>query len=194
MYRECLYRTPIERDHSISIPNAIKNVLGVYSCQEVQTIHPQVKVLKKGLKTKIGGFLVQPIPTPHSVECYAFLIEHNDIGKCLFITDTSAFNYRIKNCNHIFIEANWSEDILIDKLCNDDATRSRHEQHLEIGQTIEVLKQNYSSDLQTIMLLHLSNGNSNAQQFKERVQQELGFKEVYIAEEGLTLELQKEEF
>lgn len=194
MYRECLYRTPIERDHSISIPNAIKNVLGVYSCQEVQTIHPQVKVLKKGLKTKIGGFLVQPIPTPHSVECYAFLIEHNDIGKCLFITDTSAFNYRIKNCNHIFIEANWSEDVLIDKLCNDDATRSRHEQHLELNQTIEVLKQNYSSDLQTIMLLHLSNGNSNAQQFKERVQQELGFLPVYVAEEGLILELQKEEF
>jgi phosphoribosyl 1,2-cyclic phosphodiesterase len=72
--------------------------------------------------------------------------------------------------------------------------RSRHEQHLELNQTIEVLKQNYSSDLQTIMLLHLSNGNSNAQQFKERVQQELGFQEVYVAEEGLTLELQKEEF
>jgi hypothetical protein len=72
--------------------------------------------------------------------------------------------------------------------------RSRHEQHLELNQTIEVLKQNYSSDLQTIMLLHLSNGNSNAQQFKERVQQELSFLPVYVAEEGLTLELQKEEF
>ncbi len=181
-------------DHSKYIPTLLKCGISVYSCKSVQTMHPQVKVLKKGSKYKIGGFSVQPIPTPHSVECYAFLIEHNDIGKCLFITDTSAFHYRIKNCNHIFIEANWSEDILIDKLCNDDATRSRHEQHLEIGQTIDVLKQNYSSDLQTIMLLHLSNGNSNAQQFKERVQQELGFLPVYVAEEGLTLELQKEEF
>jgi hypothetical protein len=190
-----LCRTPTAKgDHSKYAPTALKSCLSVYSNEEVQTICPQVKVLKKGSKCKIGGFSVQPIPTPHSVECYAYVIDHEAIGRCLFVTDTSEFKYRIKGCNHIFIEANWSEDVLIDNACNDEFSRSRHEQHLELGQTIEVLKQNYSSDLQTIMLLHLSNGNSNAQQFKERVQQELGFSPVYIAEEGLTLELQKEEF
>lgn len=179
-------------DHSKSIPNAIKNALDVYSCKEVQTIHPQVKMLKKGSKYKIGGFLVQPIPVPHSVECYSYVIDHEDIGRSLFITDTSDFKYKVKGCKHIFIEANWSEEILIDNACNDVEMRSRHEQHLEINQTIDILKANYSSELETIVLLHLSNGNADAKKFQSMVQYELGFKNVHIAESGLVVNLESD--
>lgn len=180
------------KDHSKSIPNAIKSALDVYSCSEVQTIYSQVKVLKKGSKTKIGEFLVQPIPVSHSVETYSFVIDHDDIGRCLFVTDASDFKYKVKGCKHIFIEANWSEEILIDNACNDVEMRSRHEQHLEINRTIEILKANYSSELETIVLLHLSNGNSNAEKFKNMVQYELGFNNVYVAESNLIVNLESD--
>ena len=151
-------------------------------------------MLKKGIKTRIGNFIVQPIPVDHSCECYAFLIENKNIGRLVFATDCSLFPYKIKNVHHFFIEANYSDDIAIDNMCNGFDNRSSSNHHLEINDTIEALKRNYSSSLQTICLLHLSSGNSNANEFKQRVKDELGFSNVYVADKGLTINLDKDEF
>ena len=182
------------QDHAKSISNALKYGLSVYSTEDVQSIHPKVKVLKKSHKTRIGRFVVQPIPIKHSVECYAFLIEHDDIGRLVFVTDCESFPYKIKNVHHFLIEANYSEDIAIDNMCNGFDNRSMSNQHLEINDTIDALKQNYSPSLQTVLLLHLSSGNSNANEFKQRVKDELGFSNVYVADRGLTINLDKDEF
>jgi hypothetical protein len=56
------------------------------------------------------------------------------------------------------------------------------------------LSANYSSSLQTILLLHLSNGNSNEEMFKSRISEELGFFNIHIAKKELKIELNKEEF
>lgn len=160
----------------------------------MQSIHPEVKVLKKGVKTRIGGFLVQPIPVSHSVECYAFLIEHRDFGRLVFCTDCDSFPYKIKNVNHWLIESNYSEDLVIARMCDGYDSRSQSGNHLEINDTIDALKQNYSTALQTVVLLHLSDGNSSANEFKKRVQQELGFDRVFVADKGLEVELSKDGF
>ena len=69
-------------DHAQSISDALGFGLSVYSCQEVQSIHPEVKVLKKGIKTRINNiFVVQPIPLKHNVENYGDLITHPSLGK-----------------------------------------------------------------------------------------------------------------
>lgn len=181
-------------DHSKSIPNALRYGLSVYSCEDVQSIHSKVKVLKKGVKTRIGGFIVQPIPVEHSCECYAFLIEHKDIGRLAFVTDCVSFPYKIKNVNHWLIEANNDEMLMIDHLCEGYNSHSMSNQHLEINDTIDVLKRNYSLSLQTILLLHLSAGNSNAEGFKQRVKEAIGVSNVFIADKGLTINLEKDEF
>lgn len=116
------------------------------------------------------------------------------MGRLVFVTDCSSFPYKIKNVNHFLIEANYSDDIAIDNMCNGFDNRSMSNQHLEINDTIDALKQNYSSSLQTICLLHLSSGNSNAEEFKQRVKDELGFSNVYVADKGLTINLDKDEF
>lgn len=184
----------IHADHSISIPNAIKYGLQVVSCEEVQIIHSQVKVLKKGVKMRLGGFKVQAIPLQHNCECYGYLIEHNAIGKLVFCTDCNSVPYRFKNVSHWIIESNYSNDLLIDNMCDNIYSQSASENHLEIEDTIEVLKQNHSSNLQTIVLCHLSNGNSNAELFKQRVKDELGFGNVFVAEKGLEINLNKDDF
>lgn len=160
----------------------------------MQSIHSEVEVLKKGVKTRIRNFIVQPIPVEHSVECYSFLIEHKEMGRLVFCTDCSSFPYRIKNVNHLLIESNYSDDIAIDNMCNGFDNRSLSANHLEINDTIDALKRNYSPSLQTICLLHLSSGNSNADEFKQRVKDELGFSNVYVADKGLTINLDKDEF
>lgn len=181
-------------DHAKYIPNAKKHGLPVYSCQEVVDKYNDALVLELCKKTKIGGFTVQPIEVPHSCQCYAFLIEHEAMGRLLFCTDCERFGCRIKNLNHICIEANWDEDVLIDNMCDDIEIRSRFEHHMELNNTILSLKTNYGVDLQTVCLVHLSSGNADPKKFKKRVVEELGFDNVYMAESGLEVELSKEEF
>lgn len=196
MLWECACRTPTANkgDHAKYIPQAQKHALPVYSCQEAADKYKGVTVLNLGEKAKIGGFEVQPIEVPHSCQCYAFLIENDEMGRMLFCTDCTKFGYRIKNLNHIFIEANWSEELLVSNLCNAVETRSHHEHHMELEDTIRALKNNYSPDLQTICLLHLSNTNGDPIYFKKRVQEVLGFENVYCAEKGLEVPLLKSEF
>lgn len=182
-------------DHSKAIQNAISFGLSVYSNKEVATIHKGVKVLNLKEKTRIGKeFIVQPIKLLHNVECYGFLIQHEEFGKLVFVTDTNSVPYKFKGVQHWIIEANYSEEILIDNACNDVYSRSASENHLEINDTIEVLKRNYSSELQNVVLIHLSSGNSNEKNFKERVQEELGFYNVWVADKDLKIELTKSEF
>lgn len=184
----------MHKDHSLSIPNAIKNGLSVYSCSEVQSAHPQVKVLKNGLKTQIGGFSVQPLPLEHSCECIGFIISHKECGKILFATDCSKFLYRIKGCNHILIESNWSEDVVLDNVINDDTPAAHYENHLELKDAISAIRENYSGDLMNVVLLHLSANNSDEKFFVDNVKSEIGFSNVYIAKKRLEIELSTCEF
>lgn len=166
----------------------------VYSCEEAREIDKHIVTIKKGAKTRIGGFKIQPIPLQHSCECYGYIIEHEEIGKMVFATDCSEFLYRIKDVNHLLIEANYSDDCLIDNMCNNEEMRSRHEYHLELNDAINAIKANYNTSLMNVILLHLSNGNSNKEQFVKKVKNELGFDNVFVAKENLVLSLQKEEF
>lgn len=184
----------IERHGDHANKDTIKKVIQygipIYSCEETREIDERIINIKKGRKTSIGGFKIQPIPLQHSCECFGYLIETSDNQRIVFATDCSSFPYLIKNVNHFLIECNWSEDVLIDNMCNNEEIRSRHEQHLELENTIMALRANYSSSLQTILLLHLSNVNSNEEMFKERISEELGFFNVHIAKKGLSLQLQ----
>lgn len=166
----------------------------MYSCLEVQSIHPKAKVLEMGKKTLIGGFRVQPIPLEHSVQCYGFIIEHKECGKILFATDCKEFKYKVKNLHHILIECNYSEDVLIENMCDNVEMRSHHENHLELNDCVAAIKANYNAKLQNVVLIHLSNNNSNEAVFVDTVKSAIGLNNVYVAKEGLNINLDKEEF
>ena len=182
------------QDHAKSIPNALKYGLSVYSCVDVNSIYPQVKVLKKGVKMRLGGFKVQAIPLFHSVENYGFVIEHEECGKIVFCTDTYQIPYRFKGVQHYLVEANNEFDEMIDNLCDNIKSRSHNNDHLELSDTIEFLKENYSSDLQSITLIHLSQTNIDAEKAVQKAKDELGFANVKYAQKDLIIELNKEEF
>lgn len=181
-------------DHAKSVKDALRAGISVYSTQGVQFIHPKVKVPKMGEKTQIGGFLIQPLEVPHSCECYAYIVQHPEIGKLVIATDCSAFKYKIKEVNHWLLEANYSEQILIDKMCDDDLGRSLYGNHLELEDTVAVLKANFCSATQSVTLIHLSDTNSNEKEFVQRVKDEFGFENVSAAYAGQVINLEKEEF
>lgn len=192
MWLAVLSATVSHQDHANkdTIRKVIQYGIPVYSCEEVAHTNKGVTIVKKGRKTSIGGFKIQPIPLQHSCECFGYVIETPDKQKIVFATDCCEFPFRVKNVNHWLIECNWSEEVLIDNMCNNAEMRSRHEQHLELNDTLFALKENFSPTTNTIVLLHLSNGNSNEEMFKSRISEELGFFNVHIAKKGLTLQLQ----
>lgn len=184
----------IHKDHSKSVLNAIRHAVDVYSCHDVQNTYKDVKVLQKRKKTQIGGFKVQPIELQHSVECYGFLIEHEEFGKIVFATDCNSIPYKFKNVNHFIVESNYSLDLMIDDICDNVFSKSASQNHMDIEDTIEFLKNSITSNCQSITLIHLSSQNADAKLFKQKVQDELSFYNVNIAKKGLVIELNKEEF
>ncbi len=79
-------------------------------------------------------------------------------------------------------------------MCDNSMGRSLYQHHLEIEGTIQALKVNFSADTQNILLIHLSDSNSDERAFVQRVKDELGFDRVEAARPNMIIELQKEEF
>lgn len=140
----------------------------------------------------IGGFRVFAIPVCHDVPCVGFIIEHEDMGRMLFVTDTMMLEYKVPGLNHILLEANYAEDILDAKIEAGSVPLSMKPRlihsHMEIETTKGILRANDLSGVNEIVLIHLSNGNSDERRFVREVQETSG-KPVYAAVAGLELNL-----
>ncbi len=143
---------------------------------------------------KVGGFKVFVLPVVHDVPCAGFVIEHQEMGRLLFITDTMMLEYRIQNLNHVMIEANYSDEILQYNIDNGRMPTSMRgrllNSHMELQTTKEILRTTDLSAANEVILLHLSDGNSNSKAFAEEVRQIAG-KPAYIARAGLEVNLDK---
>ena len=181
-------------DHIKSVPNALSYGLPVYSSADVASIYPKVKVLEPMKKYTIGGFNVLPLSVPHG-DCpnLSYHITLPDGQTLLFITDAERFPYNIKGCNHLLIEANFAVELILDSLVNGDILRSQSQNHMEINECISTVKRLRHGGLQSLILIHLSNGLSDENMFKEQFKSELGM-DVWIAEKNLRFILDKEDF
>ena len=123
--------------------------------------------------------------------CYGFLISHPEMGRLLYITDTELIKWRFKNVNQILVEANYSKEIIQQENPNyEHVCRG----HMELGTTLEFLKVNKGPDLRNVVLLHLSNDNSDAEMFAARAKEVVGMADVYVADKEMEIELNKEPF
>lgn len=180
-------------DHAKSIPQALQYRIPVFSNDEVADKYKGVIALQTHKKYRVGGFIIQAIKVEHSCLNYAYVIDNEHTGRSLFITDCVNFPYRVKNVRHLLVEANYSEDIIVDNLCKGYDIRSKNQYHMEINDTIECIKNNYSPDLNTICLIHLSDVQSNEEDFQKRVYEEVGMMP-FILTHDQSIVLTKEEF
>lgn len=181
-------------DHSKSVDKALSYAIPIYSNQDVADKFKGVKALDAKKWYRIGEFTIMPLIVPHNVENFSYLIKHNEFGMMVFITDCTTFPYRIKGINHWLIEANYSEDIQIDNLCKGYDIQSRNEYHMEINETISVLRRNCDSDVQSITLCHVSSGQGNSKLFRDMIQQEFPLVSVNVAKAWVEIELNKDDF
>ena len=181
--------THAHSDHVKSAKNLAKLGVNIYTSQGTidmanlsgHRIH-RVKVLEQ---FETGTFKILPFDVEHDApEPLGFLVYSKETKeKLLYLTDTYYIRYIFKGLTHILIEANYDQDVLLSNIRINymDSGRAKRiiTSHMSIDTTIQTLKSFDLSLVKQIYLLHLSNDNSNAELFKERVQAITG-KEVYI--------------
>lgn len=196
------------QDHSKHLPEVIKAGIKVMAVSDViNRLHPAHRRFCKELKPtqgyKVGGFKVFTFELQHAnndctpCPCLGFVIEHDDMGKLLFVTDTMMMKYRFNGINHIMIEANYEDEILdynIENGITEAWQKSRLlASHLELNQTAKILQGFDLSAVSNVVLLHLSSRNSDAPMFKSIIEQAIGLP-VNIAKPGLTLTLSQQPY
>lgn len=170
-------------DHAKAIKDLLKRGINVYGPKDLQNISPQISALKPLIKYNIGSFMIVPFELTHDVECYGYQI--NSIGKqkLVYITDTAYVRYTFSELTHVMIEANYDTEIIRKNTLNMDINGNLAsriiQSHMDIKTVEEFLDANDLSKLQQIYLLHLSDSNSNADEFKDRIQKKTGA-EVYV--------------
>lgn len=94
--------------------------------------------------------------------CYGFLIEHEEMGSLLYITDTSLVKWRFKGVNHILLGVNYDASMV----SGSDA-KDKHvlRGHMSIQTACNFVKANASKDLLTVAMCHLSEGNADPDKF-----------------------------
>lgn len=141
-----------------------------------------MRVLEEQKPVKTGCFTIRPIRLEHSADNYGYIITHQEFGKLVFATDTTCFPYKIKNIDHLLIEANYSPDIVIDGKLSGKENRSKFNDHLSIKQSVDAIAENVSERTKNIVLIHLSDSNSDASAFCRAVTGIAPQSKVYIAD------------
>ena len=180
------------KDHSKAVKDLMKFGVDIYLSQgtadEISGLGPwrhRINIIKAKQQFRIGTWTILPFETQHDAqEPLGFLLANRDGDKLLYVTDTCYVKYRFQGLTHILIEANYSLDILkrnVEAGAVPKELKSRIlKSHFSLENVKKFLLANDLSKVEAIFLLHLSDGNSDAERFKREVM-ELTGKPTYIA-------------
>lgn len=184
------------KDHSRAINDVIQAGIDVYAGEDTFSYanikNHRMRPIWSEKQVSIGRFIVLPFELEHDVPNLGFLIQHPEMGKMVYITDTMYCKYKFKGLNHILIECNYSKALIDENLYNNETilpVRDRVvESHMSLETCKEFLQANDLSQIKNIVLIHLSDNNSDGEQFKREIEGLTG-KPVYIADKDLIVEL-----
>ena len=152
------------------------------------------RVLEDRKTYHFGSFGVCPFTVKHDVPTYGYLIHHPECETILFATDCAFIPYRFPNIKHLIVEANYSDEILEQRIMSGEEPRARRkrllETHMEIGITIKGIKKCEPQNVKSITLIHLSSQNADAKEFHKRVARSFGIP-TYVAKPNLVINLEK---
>lgn len=188
--------THSHNDHSKSIKDLQTFGVKVYALPETleakKIDSPFSVPIEVGEFYKMGGFQVFPLPARHDVPIVSFLIYHREFGNLMFATDTYIIPTEMRGVRNWMIEANYDKDKLAQDV-EDGKTNSYLAQrvvksHMSIGKTLEAVKASGVEWAKNIVLIHLSDSNSDMESFKRQMQEVSGC-HVWVADKGLEINL-----
>jgi phosphoribosyl 1,2-cyclic phosphodiesterase len=198
---KCVLLTHEHADHSKYLKEYIN--AGIPICSSSGTLKEMniknIDGLKSGYWYQFGEFNITPFNVQHDcVEPFGFLIRHEEMGTILFATDSEYIRYDFSKLkiDHIAIECNYSDEIINSRLLGQDINKNLADRvkstHMELETCKEFIKKNNSPLLKNVVLLHLSDGNSDARLFKKEVEKVVSeHVNVFIADKGLEIDVDR---
>ncbi len=187
-------------DHARYIKDYIRSHIHVYvSAGTAKSLNlnqeSNIHIIDRCHQHKAGNFRFMAFDVQHdAAEPFGYLIYHEEMGTTLFATDTYYLKYKFNYLSNIMIECNYRQDILDQNLSLTKSMRDRTlESHMSYETCLDTLLANDLSKVNNIVLIHLSAANSSAGEFKEGIKKAT-FKNVHIADKGMTIKFNKTPF
>lgn len=185
-------------DHAKSIQDLLQMGVDVYTSRGttralgLQVNHHRLHTIRAGEVFSVGSFKILPFKIEHDCsEPLGFIINHAETGNVLFITDSFYVKDTFKNIHNILIEANFCQSIIDKKVASGTSPeflRNRiFKSHMSLATCKQTLLANDLTKVRNIVLIHLSDSNSDATRFKKEIEDITG-KVVHVAENGYTIE------
>lgn len=182
-------------DHVRCAKRLLESAVPIYASREALDAAHLNSYYARPLKTTatgyepftVGGWQIQPFGVVHDAPGTVgyFIGEPNGDDKLLYLTDSAYSPYTFAGLTHIAIECNHDRDKLFGNARDGDIDLGRARRtvktHMSIQTVLDFLKANELSKLKEVHLLHLSDENSDEDDFKRRVQEVAGCP-VYVAQ------------
>lgn len=184
-------------DHSKSAKDMLNRGIPVYMSHGTSEALGGIgQILKHGTMTEyaqftVGNWKVLPFAVEHDApEPVGFLLSQGPY-KLLYATDTFYLRYKFTGLTHIIIECNYCNEILAQniesgKLCGALKNRLLHS-HFSLNNVKKFLAACDLSKCVKIVLVHLSDGNSNQEQMEREISKQTGI-ETIAAEAAMTID------
>lgn len=188
-------------DHSAFVAQFMNAAINIYCSKGTATKfrpHHRLNFIEAGKLVQIGEFKVMPFDVVHdAAQPLGYLIRHEESGNILFLTDTFYSEFTFPGLNNIILEVNYDLEILEKNIASgklNPVIRKRIiTSHMSLQTAIELLEANDLSKVNSIVLIHLSDGNSHASGFKETIELATG-KTVIVADTGTEILINKTPF
>lgn len=170
-------------DHSKAAPDLMRAGINIYCSQGTadarQLAGHRLKIIKSLQPITIGTWSILPFDIQHDVEePLGFLMANTAGDKLVFLTDTYYCRHLFKDLTHIMVECNYSLDIVNQRVAAGHLHPGQKKRllrsHFGLEHVKDFLKANDMSRVEEIWLLHLSDGNSDAERFKREIQETTG--------------------
>lgn len=180
------------QDHSKAIRDVLR--MGVYVYTSPGTIkalgleHHRLRPVKAKETFQVGTWTIRAFETQHDAQEPLGFLLHSQASneRLLYATDTYYIRYKFPGLTHIMVECNYAADILEANVKRGSVPEVLKKRlltsHFSLDNVKEFLKANDLSQVREIWLLHLSDGNSDAERFKKEIMEVVG-RPVYIAGE-----------
>lgn len=185
-------------DHAKYIKAMVESGFPTLALEEVWTAKgvtgSRAYCIERGKGYRFGRFKVLPFDACHDVPCVGYLIDHPETGRIMFLTDSCMCEYVFPGLNQVMIECNYSDAKLVEAINAGRTLPSQRERlmtsHMELNTCKGFLCANDLTNMANIVLLHLSDNNSDEKNFVSEIERQTG-KVVYAAHTGLEIELDR---
>lgn len=164
-------------DHACAARHLLRSGIDCYCSQDTANAlcisGHCLHILEVGKQMKIGSWTVKAFDLVHDVPCLGFILAKGE-EKVLYANDTNYIPCRFRGLSHILLGVNYDTEILANNVTrgylNPEAGKRTLRNHMSLNTAKGFFKANDMGKVNEIYLLHLSDGNSDAEHFRNEIQ------------------------